>query len=105
MGLISRVSSRTYRKSMNYVQFLKTVGQLKNTARTGWKIRNVPNFESVADHSWRMSLMALTFENLPKNVDRELAVKMCVVRPRRVYRWKHSPCRQYPQIRKTSTRK
>merc|ERR1711879_96147 len=79
MGLISRVSSRTYRKSMNYVQFLKTVGQLKNTARTGWKIRNVPNFESVADHSWRMSLMALTVENLPKNVDRELAVKMCVV--------------------------
>ena len=64
---------------MSYIEFLKIVGQLKSTARTGWKMRNIPNYESVADHSWRMSLMALTFETLPKEVERDRAVKMCVV--------------------------
>merc|ERR1711879_443162 len=83
MGLISRVSSRTYRKSMcdkpDFLNFLHESGQLKDTARTGWVMRKVPNYESVADHSWRMALIALTFPNLPKDVDRNLAIKMSIV--------------------------
>lgn len=42
-------------------------------------MRSVPKFESVADHSWRMALIALTFPDLPANVNRDLAVKMCII--------------------------
>ena len=63
----------------NYLNFLHESGNLKSTERTGWKRRFVPNFESVADHSWRMSLISMTFFDLPKNVDRNLAIKMSII--------------------------
>ena len=63
----------------NFLEFLHEAGNLKQTDRTGWKMRNVPKFESVADHSWRMALMALSFPNLPENVNRDLAVKMSII--------------------------
>ena len=39
--------------------FLHLAGQLKQTVRTGWVDCGVPHAESVADHSWRMSLVAM----------------------------------------------
>jgi putative hydrolases of HD superfamily len=37
--------------------FLELVELLKNTKRSGWVIRDVPNPESVADHMYRMAIM------------------------------------------------
>ncbi|CAM5478530.1 HD domain-containing protein [Streptomyces atroolivaceus] len=39
-------------------RFLYEAGTLKNTRRTGWWMAGVHNPESVAEHSWRTSLIA-----------------------------------------------
>lgn len=39
------------------VEYANLVGKLKTTPRTGWVRRGVPNYESVADHSWRMAAL------------------------------------------------
>eukprot|EP01084_Bolivina_argentea_P313162 542289_1 len=41
------------------IEFLKKVGELKALKRAGWVINGVSEPESVADHSHRMSVMAL----------------------------------------------
>lgn len=46
------------------LQFLLYVGQAKRTYRTGWVLRGVEKVESVADHMYRMSLMALLLPSL-----------------------------------------
>lgn len=51
-----------------YILFLKKCLQLKQTIRTGWKLRNVNRPESTADHSYQMALMAITWPNLPVDV-------------------------------------
>jgi putative hydrolase of HD superfamily len=45
------------------IDFLTTARGLKTTKRTGWIMRKVPSVESVADHSWRISLMAMVAAN------------------------------------------
>ena len=67
--------------NLKYIAFLKKCLYLKRTVRTGWTYQNVNQPESVADHSYQMALMALTFpeDKLPKLVDRGLAVQMCIV--------------------------
>lgn len=40
------------------VEFANLVGQLKITPRTGWLRRNIVPCESVADHSWRVAILA-----------------------------------------------
>ena len=44
------------------VEFARMVGRLKTTPRTGWVRRNVPGYESVADHSWRVAVLSLLLE-------------------------------------------
>ncbi|MEU6243768.1 HD domain-containing protein [Streptomyces sp. NPDC047024] len=44
--------------------FLYEAGTLKNTARTGWWMAGVKAPESVADHSWRTSLIATIIATL-----------------------------------------
>ncbi|MFD8914769.1 HD family hydrolase [Streptomyces sp. NPDC059575] len=45
-------------------KFLYEAGTLKNTARTGWWMAGVKAPESVADHSWRTSLIATIIATL-----------------------------------------
>jgi hypothetical protein len=45
-------------------RFLYEAGTLKNTARTGWWMAGVKQPESVAEHSWRTSLIALVIAKL-----------------------------------------
>ncbi|BEL04838.1 HD domain-containing protein [Actinoplanes sichuanensis] len=45
---------------MNTADFLYEVGALKRTARTGWALARLPNRESVADHSFRTAVIAMT---------------------------------------------
>jgi putative hydrolases of HD superfamily len=40
------------------IEFAQIVGRLKSTPRTGWVRRNVPRYESVADHSWRVAILS-----------------------------------------------
>ncbi len=58
--------------------FISESGKLKDIERTGWVLHKVRNPESVADHSFRIALLALVFANGEKlNVDK--CVKMALV--------------------------
>lgn len=73
--LISRICSHTTRPSKarltmsaapraslpteNLLSFFRLIGKLKTVKRTGWVYRNVSEPESVSDHMYRMSLMAM----------------------------------------------
>src|SRR3954464_13130145 len=41
------------------LRLLHAAGRLKETERAGWVLRGVEAPESVADHSWRVALLAL----------------------------------------------
>uniref|UniRef100_A0A3P9AH68 5'-deoxynucleotidase HDDC2 n=1 Tax=Esox lucius TaxID=8010 RepID=A0A3P9AH68_ESOLU len=62
---------------MNMLQFMKLIGQLKRVPRTGWVYRNVKQPESVSDHMYRMSIMALTIPD--NNVNKERCMKLALV--------------------------
>jgi len=38
------------------IKIASKAGELKQVLRTGWVLKGVENAESVADHTWRMSL-------------------------------------------------
>ncbi|XP_077077025.1 5'-deoxynucleotidase HDDC2 [Siphateles boraxobius] len=61
----------------NMLQFMKLVGQLKRVPRTGWVYRNIKQPESVSDHMYRMSMMALTIQDI--NVNKERCMKLALV--------------------------
>ncbi|XP_059369461.1 HD domain-containing protein 2 [Carassius carassius] len=59
------------------LQFMKLVGQLKRVPRTGWVYRNIKQPESVSDHMYRMSMMALTIQDI--TVNKERCMKLALV--------------------------
>ena len=59
------------------VRFAHTVGLLKRQKRTGWVLRGVPLPESVADHSYRMAMLAMIC-SVP-GVDSGRAVQIALV--------------------------
>ncbi|NP_001038696.1 5'-deoxynucleotidase HDDC2 [Danio rerio] len=61
----------------NMLQFMKLVGQLKRVPRTGWVYRNIKQPESVSDHMYRMSMMALTIQDI--SVNKERCMKLALV--------------------------
>eukprot|EP00808_Paulinella_micropora_P006105 g54768.t1 len=61
------------------LDFLLLAGQLKDVKRAGWVPFQVSDPESVAAHSWRMSLMCLVLGSLSSSVDVARAVKIAVV--------------------------
>ena len=52
------------------LQFMRVVGQLKTLKRTGWVNHGVELPESVADHMYRMSVMAMLLTDSSLNKDR-----------------------------------
>ncbi|XP_062218364.1 uncharacterized protein LOC133918485 isoform X2 [Phragmites australis] len=62
----------------NAINFLTLCYRLKTTKRAGWVRRGVQAPESVADHMYRMGVMALVAADLP-GVDRDRCVKMAIV--------------------------
>lgn len=60
------------------IEFFLGAGRLKNIARTGWVNRGVKNPESIADHTFRMTLMAW-FLGRGKNFDLLKLFKMALV--------------------------
>ncbi|KAK4337612.1 hypothetical protein RND71_042099 [Anisodus tanguticus] len=60
------------------IDFLTLCHRLKTTKREGWVRRGVNEPESIADHMYRMGVMALIAADLP-GVDRDKCVKMAIV--------------------------
>jgi putative hydrolase of HD superfamily len=59
------------------LDFLRRAERLKNVTRSGFTSEGRP--ESVAEHTWRLSLMALLFAESFPEVDFARLVKMCIV--------------------------
>ncbi len=60
------------------IELLHNIGKLKDLKRTGWVLRKVPNPESVADHSFRISIMALLLAD-KLNLDKNKCVQMALI--------------------------
>ncbi|GAB2219180.1 hypothetical protein Droror1_Dr00006811 [Drosera rotundifolia] len=60
------------------IDFLTLCHRLKTTKRAGWVKRGVESPESVADHMYRMGIMALVAPEIP-GVDRDKCIKMAIV--------------------------
>ncbi|KAF7850903.1 hypothetical protein BT93_L4880 [Corymbia citriodora subsp. variegata] len=60
------------------IDFLTLCHRLKTTKRAGWVRRDVKDPESIADHMYRMGLMALISADIP-GVDRNKCIKMAIV--------------------------
>ena len=59
------------------IKLLNKAGVLKEVKRTGWVLEGVENAESVADHTWRMSLLiALLADN---SLNKEKLLEMNIV--------------------------
>eukprot|EP00193_Tetraselmis_chui_P017028 CAMPEP_0177773422 /NCGR_PEP_ID=MMETSP0491_2-20121128/12861_1 /TAXON_ID=63592 /ORGANISM="Tetraselmis chuii, Strain PLY429" /LENGTH=195 /DNA_ID=CAMNT_0019291525 /DNA_START=211 /DNA_END=798 /DNA_ORIENTATION=+ len=63
--------------SKQALDLLLLVQQLKLTKRTGWVQKSVKGPESIADHMYRMSIMAMV--SCPPAVDRDRCIKMALV--------------------------
>ena len=60
------------------INLLLETGLLKKVLRTGWILKGVENAESVADHSWRVAILALILAPQLK-VDQLKLVKMALI--------------------------
>jgi putative hydrolase of HD superfamily len=59
------------------LEFLRNAERLKNVTRTSWT--STGERESVAEHTWRLSLMAVVLESAFPGIDTARLVKMCVI--------------------------
>jgi putative hydrolase of HD superfamily len=63
---------------MERLKLIQKALTLKDTKRTGWIYKEVPNSESVAEHIFGISFLALTVP-LPKKINRNTLVKMALL--------------------------
>ena len=59
------------------IEFLKAAGRLKDAARHCWTPGG--RRESVAEHSWRVALMAMLMADECPGVDMDKVIKMCLI--------------------------
>lgn len=63
---------------MKFIQFAQIVGKLKSIKRTGWVNFNIPTPESVAEHSFRLAMLAMILA--PKlKLDQLKTIKMSLI--------------------------
>ncbi len=58
--------------------FLLTTIQSKKIVRTGWKMNDIPDPESVAEHSFQLCVIAMVFAD-KLGVDRDKLIKMAII--------------------------
>jgi putative hydrolases of HD superfamily len=63
---------------MNILKFASTVGKLKELKRTGWVESNIPDPESVAEHSYRVAMLAMVFAG-KLGLKQEKVLKMALI--------------------------
>ncbi len=62
------------------VNFFTEIGRLKKMPRRGWVIRNIKNPESIAEHTFRVAIMAWVLgDKKAKNFDLEKLIKMALI--------------------------
>jgi putative hydrolase of HD superfamily len=59
------------------LEFIRAAEQLKTTSRSGWTSAGRP--ESVAEHTWRLCLMAMLLFGDAPDVDLARLLKMCLI--------------------------
>ncbi|HAJ37693.1 MAG TPA: phosphohydrolase [Chloroflexi bacterium] len=59
------------------LDFLRVAEQLKSTLRSGYTAQGRP--ESTAEHTWRLCLMAMLFEDAYPDIDHHRLLKLCVI--------------------------
>ncbi|KAF6169019.1 hypothetical protein GIB67_038516 [Kingdonia uniflora] len=74
-SMVSSVPSST----SSSIDFLTLCNRLKTTKRKGWINHGIKGPESIADHMYRMALMALIAGDLPGGVNRERCIKIAIV--------------------------
>jgi putative hydrolase of HD superfamily len=62
-----------------YARLLLFAGALKNLPRTGWRLVGIKDCESVAEHSYRVALVALVLSELVEGVDRAKLLQMALL--------------------------
>ncbi|KAK2186612.1 hypothetical protein NP493_194g00029 [Ridgeia piscesae] len=60
------------------MEFMMLVGKLKSTVRAGWGLCGVKNVESVADHMYRMAILAF-LTNSETQLNKDKCVKLTLV--------------------------
>ncbi|KAI3817145.1 hypothetical protein L1987_10934 [Smallanthus sonchifolius] len=75
-AIISRVTEPT--SSSSTIDFLTLCHSLKTTKRKGWVNHGIKGPESIADHMYRMAIMALIAGDLP-GINRERCIKIAIV--------------------------
>ena len=65
-------------KANNYLEFLKLVGKSKRIPRTGWVKEKVKNPESIAEHSFRVGVIAMILAD-DLLVNKEKLMKMALL--------------------------
>ena len=60
------------------LNFIKETIKLKNVERAGWKLKNINNTESVADHTFSLAILSMVFAQ-KLNLDVNKCVKMAVI--------------------------
>ena len=61
------------------IDFLLSAGAMKNLPRTGWRLAGIKDCESVADHAFRVVLVALVLGDLVEGVDRDKLLRMALL--------------------------
>jgi len=64
---------------LDFLNFFDEVNKLKRLKRTGWVLKGVTEPESVAEHSFRTAILALTLSRDIPHVNTEKLVKMALV--------------------------
>jgi putative hydrolase of HD superfamily len=59
------------------LEFLRAAEKLKDTTRTSWTSSGTR--ETVAAHTWRLSLMSLLFEQFFPDIDIAKLIKICII--------------------------
>ena len=62
-------------KEKDILEFARTLRKLKTNKRTGWRIRGIPNCESVADHLFRSAVIGMVLSDIEK-LDTEKILRM-----------------------------
>ena len=63
---------------MDFLAFASEIGRLKETKRTGWIVKSVKNPESVADHSFRLAVLAMLYAE-EAGINTEKCMKMALI--------------------------
>lgn len=68
------------KKKIDYLDFFKTVGKSKRLLRSGWLREKVKDPESVAEHSFRVSVLAMVLsDKLGYGLDNNKLIKMAIL--------------------------